>query len=104
MIRLIGRALYGFFNFAVKITVIAFIWSYLIVKINKIIYFIQDKWEWRGIDKNEYYIDGVEKYYKEHGKQCSKCRCWIPLETINCPVCNTSAFHKRTEKISFCEE
>jgi hypothetical protein len=95
MIQTIRKCVISFISFSLRITVLSFIFAHVCLKIRILVSFIKDKWTWRGIDKNQYYIDGVEKYYMEYGKQCRNCRCWIPLETAVCPVCEGISHNKR---------
>ena len=32
-------------------------------------------------------FDVINAYYREHGRQCRRCGCWLPMDMAACPAC-----------------
>jgi hypothetical protein len=79
------RAIEKILSFAVKVLIIGFIFAWIEEAINR----LTQSFKNIGRDSRVVKADEMEKYYMIHGAQCSKCKCWIPVEFEKCPVCRS---------------
>ncbi len=88
MFNAIGRFIVGFAKFFAGITLSCMVFAEIAIRLNEWHWNLKKRWYLRYVkDKEEFHLEGIELYYKEYGKQCPICKCWIPLDNFACPVC-----------------